>query len=109
VAVSAFYFGTRAAAAKVLTSGTPLTSISVTSDSSDPLEVGSERQFSATGIYANGSTADITPHAKWKSSDESKATITSPGGLAKGLAAGNTKITASLAGVSGTADLQVIQ
>ena len=107
VAVSAFYFGTRTAAAKILMSGTTLVSISVKSDSSDPLKVGLERQFSATGTYADGSTADITSHVTWTSSDPQIATITSPGGLAKGEAAGSTKITASLAGVSGTADLQV--
>ena len=105
VAVSAFYFGSRTAAAKTVT---PLTSISVTSDSSGPLEVGSKRQFSATGTYGDGSTSDITSQVTWTSSDTTKATITSPGGLATGVAAGNTKITASIAGVSGTADLQVM-
>ena len=93
--------------AKILMSGTTLVSISVKSDSSDPLKVGLERQFSATGTYADGSTADITSQVTWTSSDPQIATITSPGGLAKGEATGSTKITASLAGVSGTVDLQV--
>ena len=108
VAVSAFYFGTKTAAARILTSAvTRLTSVSVTSDSSGPLEVGKTRQFSATGTYADGSSADITSQVAWTSSDPKKATVTSPGGLASAKEAGNTKITASLANVSGTADLQV--
>jgi hypothetical protein len=107
-AVSAFYFGTRAAAGRILEAGTRLTSISVTSDSSEPLEVGSERQFSANGTFANGSTADITSQVTWASTNKTTATI-SPGGSAAGKKEGNTKITATLTGVSGTADLQVVK
>src|SRR5271170_5219964 len=57
-----------------------------------PLEgsvgVGASQQLTATGTYSNGSTQDLTASAAWSSSSTSVATITSPGGLATGVAPG---------------------
>ena len=77
-----------------------LTSIGVTPNPSNNLAVGSTEQFTATGNYSDGSTADITSGAAWISNTTSVATITSPGGLATGEGTGNTSITASLFSVT---------
>ena len=60
-------------------------------------------QFTATGTFADGSTADITRFVTWASATPSVATI-SDTGLATALAPGTSAITASLAGVTSPAD-----
>jgi hypothetical protein len=80
-------------------STTKLSSIAVTQASSGNLAVGSTRQFTATGTYSDSSTANITSTVTWASSNTAIATI-SPAGLATGVAAGSTNITAALSGVS---------
>jgi uncharacterized protein YjdB len=66
-------------------------------------------QFKATGTYQNGSTQDLTASATWSSSSTSVATITSPGGLATGVALGTSEITATSGSVSsGPVELNVI-
>ena len=60
-------------------------------------------QFTATGTYADGSTADITPFVTWASATPSVATISGTG-VATALALGTSAITASLAGVTSPAD-----
>lgn len=83
----------------------PLASIAITPASAS-LEVGQTQQFSATGTYQNGATADLTSAVAWASSDESVATIDASG-LANALAAGSTSIRASLDSVaSNEASLQ---
>jgi uncharacterized protein YjlB len=79
-----------------------LSSIAVTPASPANLAVGSTQQFTATGTYSDGSSADITSQVTWASSDESIATISSTG-LATGVAAGNTNITASMSEVTSPA------
>ncbi len=69
------------------------------------------QQFKATATYSNGSTGDVTSTASWASSNTTVATISSAG-LATGLTAGSSTITASLGGVgtggvSGTSALTV--
>jgi uncharacterized protein YjdB len=63
-------------------------------------------QFIATGSYSDGSSKVLTSSAKWTSSDTGVATIVS-GGLATGVAAGSTTITATSGTVSGAANLAV--
>jgi uncharacterized protein YjdB len=70
------------------------------------ITAGATQQFSATATYNDGSTGDVSQNAAWSSSDSSIATV-SAGGLADGIAAGSTIITASLNGASGTATLTV--
>ncbi|HMT03659.1 MAG TPA: Ig-like domain-containing protein [Burkholderiales bacterium] len=63
--------------------------------------LGSEQQFTATGIYSDGSTEDITNQATWTSSQTNIATIsnfTGNEGLATPLALGSTNITATFNG-----------
>ena len=63
-------------------------------------------QFTATGVFSDNTTQDLTAQATWNSSNASYALI-SAGGLASGLSSGSTTITASYDGVSGTATLTV--
>jgi hypothetical protein len=64
------------------------------------------QQFTATGTYSDGSTQNLTSSATWSSSSTSVATIAA-GGLATGVAAGTTTITAASGTVSGTTPLTV--
>jgi hypothetical protein len=81
------------------TSALALTSIAVTPASPANLAVGATQQFTATGTYADNSTANVTSQVTWASSNTGTATI-SAAGLATGVAAGTTNITASLSGVT---------
>ena len=60
--------------------------------------VGSSQQLTATGIYSNGSAADVTSQVTWSSFDATVVSI-ALSGLTTGVAAGTTKITAALSGV----------
>ncbi len=62
--------------------------------------------FAATGSYSDGDTHDLTTQVAWTSSTPSIATISSAG-VATGMDAGETTITALLGGVTGTAQLRV--
>ncbi len=68
---------------------------------------GTTQQFTATGTYSDGSTKNITTSATWASGTTAVATITTAG-LATGLAAGTSSITASLSGVTSAADLLTV-
>jgi len=66
----------------------------------------SKTGFKAVGSYSDGSSADITAQALWSSADTAVATITT-GGIAKTLTPGTVALTATLAGISGTANVKV--
>jgi uncharacterized repeat protein (TIGR03803 family) len=82
-----------------------LTSIAV-APSNSVLGVGASEQFTAYGTYSDGSSQNITSSVKWKSSKTHVATIAS-GGLATGVAAGTTTITAASGLVSGNSVLTI--
>jgi hypothetical protein len=63
-------------------------------------------QFTAIGVYSNGSSRDITSLASWSSDTPATATIAA-GGLATSVGAGTSEITASLGGKSDTVTLTV--
>lgn len=67
---------------------------------------GATQQFTATGTYGDGSSADVTLTVTWTVANAAFATINSSG-LATGVAAGSTTVTAALSGVDGTAALAV--
>jgi hypothetical protein len=90
------------ATAPTITPVRTLTSIAVTPAPAN-LVVGATQQFTATATYSNNTTANITSQVTWASSDTTKASITSPGGLATGVAAGSTNITARLSGITSAA------
>ena len=87
-----------------------ITSIAVTPATAS-IAVGATQQFTATGTFGNGSTQDVTSTATWTSSSTATATISSPGGLAAGVASGTTTISATfgttVGTVTGTATLTV--
>ncbi|GIW73235.1 MAG: hypothetical protein KatS3mg102_2777 [Planctomycetota bacterium] len=82
-----------------------LSSIEVSPVSAE-IAKGQTQQFTATGIYSDGSTADLTGQATWSSSDESVATVDASG-LATGVAAGTAAITAAVQGLADSASLTV--
>ncbi len=63
-------------------------------------------QFTATGVFTDNSTQDLTSQVVWSSSNASYALI-SASGLATGSSAGTTTISASYGSVSGSATLKV--
>jgi hypothetical protein len=71
------------------------------------LLVGSNQQFTATGIYTNGSQ-NITGSVTWASSNTTVATITSTG-IASALAIGTANISARLGGISGSTTMTVFK
>lgn len=68
----------------------------------------STQQYTAIGSYSDGTLIDITSTSTWISTDPSKATINVSTGLATGVSAGTTTITATKSGkTSNTATLNV--
>ena len=80
-----------------------LVSIAI-SPASSSIVVGSTQQFSATGTYSDGSTKAVA--ANWLSATPSVATINTSG-LATGVAAGTSMITATSGSISGQTTLTV--
>lgn len=79
-------------------------SISI-SPTSQSVGIGQTVQFTATGVYGHGSnhpssTEDLTDSVTWTSSVPSVATVNA-GGVATGVSAGTTTITASIQGFTG--------
>ena len=97
--------GSITSSAATLTVNPPasLQSIVVT-PSSPSVGVGSSVQFKATGTYSDSSTKDITTSVAWASSNPSLATIVATTGLATGVAAGTTQITAKQGNVTSSND-----
>ncbi len=84
----------------------PLVDSITVSPTSQSIGVGQSAQFTATGTYGHGAshpttTSDITNSVAWTSSVPSVATISSSG-VATGVSAGATTITASIQGYTGT-------
>ena len=101
--ISASFLGVTSTTAASLTVINQLVSITVTPASPYITNIGSQ-QFTATGTYHSGSTANLTSSVTWNSGTPGAATISSAGGLAQAVALGSTAITASLDGVTSAAD-----
>ena len=82
-----------------------LTSIAVT-PRTPSIAAGATQPFTATGTYNDGSTQNITSQVAWTSSAAAVAGINS-GGVASGLCAGSTTISASSSGESNGTTLAV--
>ena len=82
-----------------------LESIHVTPEAPSTLE-GAADQFSASGLYSDGSTQNLTSLVSWASANPSVATI-SPAGLASGTTAGASSISATYEGLTGATTLAV--
>jgi hypothetical protein len=107
--ISAAYSGTSALAASTDSSQSLTVNISLVSISLTPVNStiggGTTEEFTATGLYSDNSTQNLTNLVTWSSSAPSVATISNTvgsQGLAKALAAGSTTIQASLGPVSAT-------
>ncbi|HEX7899972.1 MAG TPA: Ig-like domain-containing protein, partial [Planctomycetota bacterium] len=70
------------------------------------LSVGATLALKATGVFADGSVQDLTAEALWTSSAPSVASVDATG-RATGVAAGETLVTASARGLSGSTTLTV--
>ena len=70
------------------------------------LPINTSQQFTATGVYKDGSSRDLTSLVSWSSSAAATATIDAAG-VATGKAAGSTTISASLGAVKGSTSLTV--
>jgi hypothetical protein len=77
-----------------------LTSIAL-SPANPTIAVGMAQQFSAKGIFTNGSTEDLTASVSWSSSASNILSVTS-GGLATSVSSGNATLTATLNALSGS-------
>ena len=65
------------------------------------------KQFTAIGTYSDGTSFDITPVVIWTSGTTAVATVLSTSGLATGLTAGTSMITAVSGTISGSTLLTV--
>ena len=90
---------------QVTSAATNLASIAV-SPAGSSLPVNTSLQFTATGTYKDGSSRDLTALVNWASFATATATINA-GGLATGVAAGSTTITASLGTIIGSTSLTI--
>ena len=104
--ISAALSGVSGSAALTVTAPVKTLATIAVTPATASITAGATQQFTATATYSDGSTANITSSATWTSSSTAAATIGSAG-LATGVAAGATNITASLSGVNGTAALAV--
>ncbi len=93
-------------------SGRPLSNPSKTIDSikvspnAPSIVAGATQQFTATATYSDGSTGNMSSVVTWTSATTTVAAINGSG-LATGVAAGTSTITATVGGVNGTATLTV--
>ncbi len=86
-----------------------LVSIQITPENPS-LARGTTRQLTATGIYSDNSTQDLTRQVTWTVIDPSVASVSNADGsdgLATALAVGSATVSAALGTVSGTTNLEV--
>jgi Bacterial Ig-like domain (group 2)/Abnormal spindle-like microcephaly-assoc'd, ASPM-SPD-2-Hydin len=90
-----------------VSSGPTLKSIAVTPSTAN-IGVNGMQPFTATGTFSDNSTKNVTTQSVWKSSNTEVATIGAATGIATGVGVGGpVTITATDAGISGTAQLTV--
>ncbi len=95
--------------ATLTVSASTLTSIAIT-PANPTIAKGTTQAFVATGTYSDSTTQDLTASVTWKSSDSAVATVSNaPGseGIASGVAAGRTLISATLGTTLATTQLTV--
>ena len=77
-------------------------SIVITPDSATVAK-GQPTQFTATAVYPNNKTANITSKVTWTSANTTAATVNSTTGVANAIANGSTTVTATLNGITSPA------
>ena len=106
--ITALYEG-QSGASRVTVTGPAqrtITGISV-SPAAATVTVGSRQQFTATAVYSDGSTQDVTSLAQWVSSAPAVFVITSAG-AGVGASAGAASVTATYSDESGASEVTVI-
>jgi len=96
--------GSMSGSAAIIVSGKSLLSLSVTA-ASNSVPIGATDQFTATGIFSDGSSQDLTGAVTWSSSGP--AAMISSAGLATGQLSGTVNIQASSNNVTGAMTLTV--
>ncbi len=90
---------------------TPATLVSIGVTPANPsIANGLSSQFTATGVYTDNSTQDLTASVAWTSSDTTVASVSNASashGLAQGVSPGSVTITAASGTVSGSTSLTV--
>jgi hypothetical protein len=81
-----------------------LVSINVT-PANETIATLTSQGFTATGLYTDNTTQNLTTQATWASSDTGVATLS--GAIATGIAAGTTTISAAFGGITGSTQLHV--
>lgn len=102
-------FGGKSGTSAITVSAAQLLSITL-SPAPASLPMGATLSFKASGLYAGGSTRDVTADVTWSIDDATIATISNAAGLAgraTPLKPGSTTVRATLAGVTGSAALTV--
>ena len=82
----------------------------VVTPSNSSIADGYQKQFTATGIYSDNSTQDLTNRVTWRSSNQGRAKISNArgsNGLATSVSPGTTTITATIGSDSGSATLKI--
>jgi hypothetical protein len=97
--------GITGSASLAVTPAVTVTSIAV-APSSASIAMDATQQFTATATYSNGSTANVSSTALWTVATPAVATVNSTG-LATGLTAGSSAVTAALGSMTGSASLGV--
>jgi Bacterial Ig-like domain (group 2) len=104
--ITASFNGVTSAAVALTVTAPRLQSIVVTPPSPS-IAAGLTQQFIATGTFSDSSTQNLTSQVTWNSATTSVATIASTG-LATGVSPGGSNITASLNGVTSSADVLTV-
>ena len=101
-------FGGQTGSTTLTASDATVESITVTPNPA-VLAEGQNQQFTATANYSDGSSSPVTGSAMWSSNDTNIATVVSNSGLASTAGIGNTQITATFGGQTGSATVVVTQ
>jgi hypothetical protein len=87
---------------------TPATLVSVALSPLNPsINIGAAQKFAVTGTFSDSTTADVTANSTFKSGTPAVATIDAATGLALGVSAGPSLITATSGGISNSTTLTV--
>jgi uncharacterized protein YjdB len=92
--------------AQVTVPGPPSLRSIVINSNRDRLSVGQVHKLTAVGSFSDGSNKDLSDVVTWRSSKGTVATV-EESGVARGLAEGTTEVTATVAGMTGRAELRV--
>lgn len=105
VTITAIISGISPATVSLTVSGATIQSITV-NPATPTIGLGSMQQFTATGLFSDGSTQDITSVSSWTSSAPAVAVI-NPSGVASSASHGQTTIAATFNGTTGSTILSV--